>query len=113
MIFNLLLLGIFTEAIVMLIFEASPLQSIRNKIIEKTPYLYSDEFGYHLLECKYCTSVWIGFLSAILYFFIQNKIIFFFILVIILHRLSNYIHLIFSIIRDLQLNIRIDRNKRG
>lgn len=109
MFLKIILLMIFTEGIVELIFKSSPLYKLRYIIMDMTPFLHSDEFDYHLLECKYCTSFWISCLSAFFYFHLQNKIIFYFILIIVIQRLSNYIHLLFSIIRDFQLNIRIKR----
>jgi hypothetical protein len=106
---DLLLMIIFTEAIVNLIFYAGPLQKIRSWLIEHSQFLvFNDD---HLLECKYCTSFWVGLFSAILYVYLDYEFISFFILVIVLHRCSNYVHIIFSLIRDIQFNIRLNRGK--
>jgi hypothetical protein len=52
-----------------------------------------------LIDCGYCTSVWIGFFTALLIFsdvnFI-NKYIDWFIIGLILHRLANFLHSIFD-----------------
>ena len=108
--YKIILMVIFTEAIVNLIFYAGPLQKIRKNIIQCTPFLIFE--GDHLLECKYCTSFWIGILSSIIFLFLINYlIVLFFIYAIVFHRLSNYVHIVFSIIRDHQFNLRLNRGK--
>lgn len=95
---------IATEALVQLFFEAAPIQWLRNILIRITPYLYSKSRDEHLFECKYCTSVWFAFIVFFTYDYLYYLYAF-----IAIHRLSNYMHLIFGIIRDKQLDIRIKR----
>lgn len=100
-----LILIIATEAIVELWKKAMPLQGIRRKLIEWTPFLEID--GQHLFDCGYCLSVWGGALVLISYSLFEGLIYFFGVLAI--HRVSNYVHLVISYLRDLQLNLRVGR----
>jgi hypothetical protein len=52
-------------------------------------------------------SVWIGALVLIIYVLFNNSIYLFGALVV--HRVSNYVHLVVSYLRDLQLNLRAGR----
>jgi len=102
-----LILIIATEALVELWKKAAPLQGIREWLIDKTPFLYSERMDTHLFECAYCMSVWIGALVLITYVVFNNSIYLFGALVV--HRVSNYVHLVVSYLRDLQLNLRAGR----
>jgi len=104
---NYLILIIATEALVELWKKAAPLQGIREWLIARTPFLHSRRLDTHLLECPYCMSVWIGALVLIIYVVFNNSIYFFGALVV--HRVSNYVHLVVSYLRDLQLNLRAGR----
>jgi len=107
----ILLYVVTCESIVQLIFTAAPLQGIRNFIIRMTPFLYNKKFNTHLLECRYCVSFWVGIILSILYFKVpETKYV---VVALVIHRLSNHFHLVFSLIRDRQLEIRIRRNKRS
>ena len=57
--------------------------------------------------CPYCMSVWIGALVLIIYVVFNNSIYLFGALAV--HRVSNYVHLVVSYLRDLQLNLRAGR----
>ena len=110
---ELILTIISIEAVTELIFRAGPLHAPREWIIRKTPWLDISGYG-HLLECKYCVSFWVGLFFALGYlFFIENKAFLCFLYVVSFHRLSNLLHLPFSYLRDKQLNLRIERNRRG
>ena len=102
-----LILIIATEALVELWKKAMPLQGIRRKLTELTPFLEID--GQHLFDCGYCLSVWIGAMVLISYLIFNDMIYFFGILAI--HRISNYVHLVVSYLRDLQLNLRVGRTR--
>jgi len=102
-----LILIIATEALVELWKKAAPLQGIREWLTDKTPFLYSESMDTHLFECAYCMSVWIGALVLITYVVFNNSIYLFGALVV--HRVSNYVHLVVSYLRDLQLNLRAGR----
>ena len=100
-----LILIIATEALVELWKKAMPLQGIRRELTAWTPFLEID--GQHLFDCGYCMSVWIGTLVFITYSVFDGLIYFFGALAI--HRTSNYVHLVVSCLRDLQLNLRVGR----
>ena len=102
-----LILIIATEALVELWKKAAPLQGIREWLTDKTPFLYSERMDTHLLECPYCMSVWIGFIVVSLY--LLTDIFIYFCMVLAVHRLSNYAHLLSSFVRDKQLDIRAGR----
>lgn len=107
---KIILLIIAVEAIVELIFLAGPLQSIRQWLITRTSWLSFTEYG-HLLECKYCMSVWIALFLVLCYYLIPEKVFHFILLIFVVHRLSNLLHICISLCRDVQLNIRINRAK--
>jgi hypothetical protein len=109
---RLLLLPIACEAIVQLWFHAAPLQGVRQWIIKSTPFLVSKQQDTHLMDCKYCISVWAGALVMILYYYMDYPVVMYSLGALIIHRLSNYYHLVFSWIRDLQWDVRINRNKK-
>ena len=102
-----LILIIATEAIVELWKKAAPLQAFKEWLIAETPFLHSESMDTHLLECPYCMSVWIGALVLIIYVVFNNSIYLFGALAV--HRVSNYVHLVVSYLRDLQLNLRAGR----
>lgn len=108
MIIKILALAILVEALVELIFTAAPLQGIRAWLIKKTPWLRSEDQG-HLLECKYCTSVWIAAAIILLAEFANWQALRLASAALIVGRLSNYAHIGYSSIRDLQLNMRLKR----
>jgi hypothetical protein len=105
---KLFLLTIATEAIVELWRKAAPLQGIRERLIALTPFLYSKRQNTHLLDCGYCLSVWAAGMSlGILWGLGEWPLI-----VIVVHRVSNYAHLAYSLMRDLQLDVRVARGKK-
>lgn len=107
-----LILAIATEAAVELCKKAAPLQGIREWAINKTPFLYSERQQSHLLECPYCLSVWAGALAMTAFFFMDSTVVLFITGTLILQRLSNFLHLFFSYLRDKQMDLRVARNKR-
>jgi hypothetical protein len=102
-----LILIIATEALVELWKKAAPLQPLREWLIARTPFLHSQRMDTHLFECPYCMSVWIGALVLLIYMVFNGSIYLFGALMI--HRVSNYVHLGISYLRDLQLNLRAGR----
>jgi len=108
MIIKFIFLAILIEALTELLFKAAPLQGLRNWIIKHTPFLNTSEQG-HLLDCKYCTSVWIAFGVVIIETWIDNELIRLIALFIAVARGSNYIHIAFNTVKDYQLNLRLSR----
>ena len=90
-------------------FYAAPLQGIRFYLVKWTPFLYSESQQTHLLNCKYCCSVWAAILLVIL-FYVSSDVFLFTVLILTFHRISNFLHLIFSYLRDKQIDLRVDRN---
>ncbi|HOK07628.1 MAG TPA: DUF1360 domain-containing protein [Syntrophales bacterium] len=111
LIFKMILAIIATEAIVELLKKAAPLQGIKRRLITWTPFLYSTEQG-HLLDCPYCSSVWVGFGMMAALWFMDSTAYLLFSGSLAIHRLSGYLHLVFSLLRDVQLDIRIHRSHR-
>ena len=108
MVIKFIFLAILIEALTELLFKAAPLQGVRAWLIQKTPFLRSEEQG-HLLDCKYCSSVWVAFGVIILTTWFDNgltRIIAYF---IVAARGSNYVHIIFSTVKDFQINLRLER----
>lgn len=101
-------LALLTEALVELFFKAAPLQGIRAWLIKKTPVLRSTDQG-HLLECKYCTSVWIAAGVMLLATFADCQALRIASAALIVARLSNYAHILYSTVRDTQFNMRLKR----
>jgi len=100
---------IAVEAIVELWKKAAPLQGMKRWSIRHTHFLYSIENDTHLMECPYCMSAWIGFIVLVSYFVCRESLYVFSVFAI--HRLSNHFHLLFSIARDAQLDMRARRRK--
>jgi hypothetical protein len=109
---NIIIAVIACEALVQLWFHAAPLQPIKNLLIRITPFLYSKEQSTHLLNCRYCTSVWVSLLLVTAYFTISFKVFLFIAMVLAVHRLSNFLHLVFSYLRDKQFDLRVARSSK-
>jgi hypothetical protein len=104
---KILLTIILIEALTELFFKAAPLQGLRQRLIDKTPFLYSEQG--HLFDCKYCTAFWISTGVVLIAIFADYYVIRLLAYIIIVHRLSNFVHIIYSTIRDWQLNLRLSR----
>lgn len=111
---DLIAVIVATEGITQGIFNAGPLQPARNWILERTPWLFSKMTMTHFLDCRYCVSFWIGLLMAAVYFYgMTEPWIRIVVYAFFLQRLANWVHLVFSVLRDRQLDLRIARNRRG
>ena len=108
MLLKVIYLALVTEALVELIFKAAPLQGARAWFIRSTPFLRSEDQG-HLLECKYCTSIWIGAGVLLGAHFLDCQASRLGSAALIVARLSNFAHLVVSSIRDAQINKRLER----
>lgn len=108
MIIDFLIIGLLIEALVELFFKAAPLQGIRRWLVVHTPFLYSEEQG-HLLECKYCVSFWVAVWIVFCYYFLNNTVTQALAVVIVVARLSNFVHIVFGLLKDKQINMRLDR----
>lgn len=105
----IVLLAISVESAVELWKKAAPLQGIKRWIVSRTPFLYSEEMQTHLCDCPYCVSLWVGILAVIGYLYMDSVVVVYIVVGLVAHRLSNYFHILFSILRDMQLDLRIRR----
>ncbi len=115
---QLALLVVFVEAVTEILVAAKITDGFRNFIFSKAhpnfdkedaelttgPWLW--RFFNDLLSCGYCTSVWVSFGAAILsprWFLVQTPFIGWMVnwlvMVFVLHRISNWLHVAFSIIK--------------
>ena len=105
------LLGVVAvEALVQLWFHAAPLQWLRRAGVRFTPFLYSKEDQTHLFNCPYCVSVWVGASVTILFQCASRDVFILFCFFLSVHRLSNFLHMAFSYLRDKQVDLRVARN---
>lgn len=109
---KLIILTIATEAAVELWKRAAPLQEVKEWVISKTPFLYSQRLSTHLLECHYCLSVWAGTLAMIGYLYMDSPAVVFIVGILVVQRAANFLHLGFSYLRDKQMDLRVARNTR-
>jgi len=56
-------------------------------------------FIHNVFDCGYCFSVWAGIFSVILMLFLNYKVIYYFVLCIVVHRLSNLFHFMVDRVR--------------
>jgi len=108
---DLIIMIVACEALVELIKKAAPLQSVKEWLVRHTPFLYSESQQTHLLQCPWCISVWVGALIALAYFYVDYSVFMIFCLSMTIHRMSNYIHVFFSLMADRQRDIRVARRK--
>ena len=106
---DLIVLAIACEAIVELWKKAAPLQPLREWLLRTTPWLYSERQQTHLLNCPYCLSVYAGFAVICLYYFVDAVPVRWLLYGLAVHRASNWMHLAFSLVNDVQLDKRINR----
>jgi len=81
---------IFTEAITELAVKSELFFTFRQFLFESKSKILN--FIHKIFDCGYCFSVWAALISFLLVFIINNKIIDYFVLIIIVHRLSNLFH---------------------
>ena len=110
MIIKLIIFAILVEALVELFFKAAPLQGIRRWIISKTPFLVSEEQG-HLFECKYCTAFWVSVFVILIIMFFDNTVSRTIGFIIVVARLSNFVHIIYSLVFNSKMNMILRRTK--
>lgn len=95
---SVLIAIILTEAITEIVVKSEIFYPVRRFLFNHS-YNSIFHFLHSLLDCGYCFSVWAGVFSIVLIFFTENIIINFFILSIVVHRLSNMLHFIIDRLR--------------
>jgi len=108
---DILIMIVTCEALVQLWFHGAPFQPLRGLLTRLTPFLYSKSQQTHLFDCAYCVSVWIGFLITLAYFYVDYSVFMVICLSLTIHRMSNHLHVFFSLIADRQRDIRVARRK--
>lgn len=93
---KLILCIIAAEAMTQLVCKAEIFDSLRSKIQGMS------SFTNRLLECPYCVSVWVSGFTVVLYVFYENM--WAFVLLLVIHRASNFIHDLFRITQNLKIN---------
>lgn len=94
---KLIMCIIAAEAMTQLTCKAEIFNRLRDWIKSLSP------FTNELLSCPYCVSVWVAAFTVLLY--IGYEFAWWFILLLVIHRISNVVHDMFSII----LNYKIDQ----
>ena len=89
-----------TEAITQLITKSEFFKPIRKFFFKKRENRVCN-WIHELLDCGYCTSVWVGCVIVFCMIFVNNMILNVFFAGVVLHRLSNVLHFVID---------RIDRN---
>ncbi len=96
---------ILTEAITQIITKSELFEPIRKFFFDRRKNKFFN-WMHSLLDCGYCTSVWVGWFVAISFLFFKSMILNVFFIGIVLHRLSNILHFIIDRInRDSDLNL--------
>ncbi len=93
-------LVILTEAITQIITKSELFEPIRKFFFDRRKNKFFN-WMHSLIDCGYCTSVWVGWFVAISFLFLKSAVLNVFFIGIVLHRLSNILHFIID---------RIDRN---
>jgi hypothetical protein len=83
---RIILAIVVIEAITNIITKSELFRPVRAFFFEKNKWIHD------LLDCGYCTSVWIGIFAAIYLTFFRVTAVEIFALGIVLHRLSNMFH---------------------
>ncbi len=93
-------LVILTEAITQIITKSELFKPIRKFFFDRRKNRFFN-LMHSLIDCGYCTSVWVGWFVAISFLLLKSMILNVFFIGIVLHRLSNILHFVID---------RIDRN---
>lgn len=108
---DLIIMAVTCESVVQLWFHGAPLQPLRGLLVRLTPFLYSKRMETNLFDCAYCVSVSVGILITLAYFYLNYSVFMVFCLSMTIHRMSNFIHVFFSLMADRQRDIRVARRK--
>lgn len=103
---DILMMIVVTEALVEIVCKAQILEIPRERLKQSCWFLNE------LLSCSYCFSVWAGAISLVLYFYLDHWPVMALCLLITFHRLSNYLHVIFKLIFDANLNQILQRTSK-
>ena len=92
---------IVTEALTEIITKSELFFPLRKLLFEKNGKIF--KWFHDLLDCGYCTSVWISIFLCTYFFTLNNKYVNIFLIAIVIHRLSNVFHFIVDRINTLKI----------
>ena len=98
LIVNFILAIIFAEAITELGVKSELFHPLREWFFNKKSNPFFN-FIHNVFDCGYCFSVYAGALSISLLFLCENKITYYFVLCVVVHRLSNLFHFMVDRVR--------------
>lgn len=81
---------IATEAITEIAVKSELFEPVRKWLFESKHGVLN--FVHRIFDCGYCFSVWAALLMMLMIFIVNHKLVDFFIIVIVIHRLSNIFH---------------------
>lgn len=91
--FHFLLAIVAVEAMTEIITKSEVVSPVREFFFNKRKIKIFD-WIYSLLNCGYCTSVWIGVFVSIIWFCFDSKFLDIIFIGLVFHRLSNMLHFI-------------------
>lgn len=94
---------ILTEAITQIITKSELFRPVRKFFFDRRKNKLCS-YIHDLLDCGYCTSVWVGWFVVIAFLYINSVILNVFFAGLVLHRLSNILHFIIDRIQKDELN---------
>lgn len=93
LVLKLVLATILTEAVTEIVTKSQLFLPIRRFFFKRKKYKVFN-FIHDLLDCGYCTSVWIGVFASIYLYHQSFGFIMLFLIGLVIHRLSNILHFI-------------------
>lgn len=94
---------VLTEAITQIITKSELFKPIRKFFFNRRKNKFCS-YIHDLLDCGYCTSVWVGWFVVIAFLYLNSVILNVFFAGLVLHRLSNILHFIIDRINKEELN---------
>jgi len=91
--FILIIFIIVVEAITELLSKSEIFRPFREFFFNRRKYKLF-KFVHDLLDCGYCTSVWVSLFVVTVFISFSNTYLYVFLAVIVIHRLSNIFHFI-------------------
>jgi uncharacterized protein YbcV (DUF1398 family) len=93
---KLILCIIAAEAMTQIVCKAEIFDTIREKIKGLSV------FAERLLSCPYCVSVWVATFTVVLFVHYENTVLF--VVLLVIHRLSNFIHDLFRVVQNYKID---------
>jgi len=81
---------ITTEAITEIVVKSELFEPVRKLLFESKYSVLN--FIHKIFDCGYCFSVWASLITVLVLFIINNEVMDFLVVIIVIHRLSNLVH---------------------